>query len=230
VTTQAGGRSLSVDDLLAERPLLHTDDSGPEPVDWALTNPVLRFLADRVADGDRTLETGAGLSTVLLALLGAHHTAVTSVPAEVERITAYCRRRSVPTDRLRIIVGPSQDVLPVLCTTTPGPSNGLDLVLIDGSHAFPVPFLDWYYTAGLLRVGGLLVVDDTQLWTCGVLRDFLLAEPGWEPVAELKRTAVLRKTREHVHDESWVRQPYVTARSSVWRDGRWRPFEQPPPS
>ena len=64
------------------------------------------------------------------------------------------------------------------------------LVLIDGSHSFPSPFIDWYYTAFRLRVGGFLVVDDTQLWTGHVLKRFLEAEPDWGAHANLGDTVV----------------------------------------
>jgi hypothetical protein len=42
----------------------------------------------------------------------------------------------------------------------------LDLVLVDGSHSFPqVFFIDWFYTAGALKIGGHLLVDDVHVWT-----------------------------------------------------------------
>jgi hypothetical protein len=48
----------------------------------------------------------------------------------------------------------------------------LDIVLIDGAHAFPFPFLDWYFTASALKAGGLLVIDDVQIATGTILADF----------------------------------------------------------
>jgi hypothetical protein len=39
----------------------------------------------------------------------------------------------------------------------------LDLVLIDGDHAFPASFIDWYYTAEQVKLGGYVIVDDTNL-------------------------------------------------------------------
>jgi predicted O-methyltransferase YrrM len=206
------------EELYADRPLLHRDGARSGRVDWALSTETLRLLQDAVTPGAVTLETGAGLSTVLLALLGARHTAITAEPADVELITEYCGRHRIGLDDVRLVVGRSQEVLPGLR------SEPLDLVLLDGSHAFPVPFLDWYFTAGRLRVGGLLVIDDTQLWTGGVLRDFLAADPGWQMVAELERTTAVRKIADVDLDPSWVHQPYVTARSLLHDGTRWRPY------
>src|SRR6185503_1666742 len=71
-------------------------------------------------------------------------------------------------------LGPSDKLLPTMAL------GDLDLVLIDGGHGFPVPFIDWYYTAFALKAGGIVIVDDTQIWTGAVLRDFLMADPDWK--------------------------------------------------
>jgi len=214
---------MTPEDFYADPPRVHADDSGRVHAEWALTAETLRFLQRTVRRGDRTVETGAGVSTVLFALLGSWHTAITPEAAEASRIQRYCQQREIPDERLMFEIGLSQDVLPKW------PGESLDLVLIDGSHAFPVPFLDWYYTAGRIRLGGLLVVDDTRLWTGRVLSDFLLAEVAWDQVIALDNSAVFRKTREFDPVASWVRQPYVTGRSLVWGGQRWQPFDQAAP-
>jgi hypothetical protein len=85
-------------------------------------------------------------------------------------------RKDIDASRLDFRIGPSQEVLPTLR------SDAVDLALIDGQHAFPIFFLDWYFCDRWLWVGGVIVVDDTQLWTGHVLRDFLAAESGWRRV------------------------------------------------
>jgi hypothetical protein len=87
----------------------------------------------------------------------------------------------------------------------------LDLVLVDGAHAFPVPFLDWYYGAEKLKAGGLMVVDDIHLLTGTMLADFMGADPRWEPVVrdDVNHFAIYRKRVHPVHDDDWTRQPYV---------------------
>ena len=96
----------------------------------------------------------------------------------------------------------------------------LDLALIDGSHSFPQAIIDWFYAAAALRVGGLIIVDDIQIWTGRLLRDFMDDEPGWVRVHHWPgRAAVFRKTAE-MHRLTWfAKQPYVMNRSL---SGSWR--------
>jgi predicted O-methyltransferase YrrM len=212
---------MTPDKLYAAPPQVHDDGTGRVHGDWALSRESLGFIERVTRPGDRTLETGTGLSTALFALLGAEHTAITPDEAEVRRLVAYCARYSIPTNAVRFEIGCSQDVLPALAP------RELDLVLIDGSHAFPVPFIDWYYCSGHLREGGLMLIDDVQLWTGQVLKDYLATDLGWRHECSPDRAAVFRKVRPFDRDVSWVHQPFMTARSFAWRDGAWRPFVPP---
>jgi hypothetical protein len=126
----------------------------------------------------------------------------------VENIRGYCASHDVDLSRVRFELGRSEDVLPGLSLPE------LDLVLIDGGHGFPTPFVDWYYTARRLRVGGVLVVDDIHLWTGLVLRDFLVEEPGWMLQTEFPlRAAVFEKTAPMPSLPEWFAQPFVLNRS-----------------
>ncbi len=204
---------MNLQDILNQPPQLHQDGSG-ESVSWGLVEEVLRFIDARVTADWATLETGAGLSTILFALKGAAHTCVTPNSPEVERIGAYCRQQGIATDTLHFEVRGSEAALPQLAPTP------LDLVLIDGRHAFPTPYIDWYYTAERLKIGGLLIIDDLQLWTGQVLRDFLLAEPEWMLHTEFASRAVaFTKLREGSHRKEWGEQPY-TVRNSTEYEGR----------
>ena len=107
------------------------------------------LLAEEAGPGTRSLETGSGLSTVLLAALGAQHTCVTPSLAEAQRIEAFCVDRGIDTSSLAFRIGASDEVLPGLCDQPP-----LDLVFIDGGHGYPTPMIDWYYTGGRLRTDG----------------------------------------------------------------------------
>lgn len=184
-------------ELRATEPRLH----GPadrEPERWRLDFAVLEWIARAAGADDHTLETGCGYSTIVFAALGTRHTVVSPLAEEHERVRAWCREHGVGVETVEFLVRPSHEVLPSL---DPGP---LDLVLVDGSHAFPWPFLDWFYTAEHLRQGGLLVVDDTHLRTGAILRDFLMAESGrWTRVREFRRSVVFRKTAPRVLDGAW---------------------------
>lgn len=205
-----------VDRLLADPPLIHGDDRAAT-ITHGLQPDVLRFLETQAQAGLRTVETGSGLSTIVLAQGGAEHICVVPSRAETERIRAYCERLGIATDRLVFHTAPSEHVLPKL------ELGALDLVLIDGSHSFPQPFVDWLYTATALRIGGLVIVDDTHIWTGRVLRDFLRAEPEWELVEDwLGRTAAFRKTAEGDPDRVWIDQPFVARRSQTGRTAALR--------
>lgn len=193
--------------LLREAPAFHVDE-GLRPVSLQVSTVVLQAIDAVVRPGWRTVETGAGLSTVLFALRAAEHLCVTPAAAEVERIRAWCAARGIDLGRVRFEVARSEAVLPRLDLPE------LDLVLIDGGHGFPTPFVDWCYTADRLRVGGLLIVDDIHLWTGAVLRDFLTEEPGWVLRDEFPMRAVIfEKTAPMPALPEWFAQPYVARRS-----------------
>ena len=75
-----------------------------------------------------------------------------------------------------------------------------------------MPFADWLYCAPRLAVGGVLVVDDTHLWTGAVLRDFLAEDPDWRLEALFPHGAAFRKIKAFRNKE-WNEQPYVLKRS-----------------
>ncbi len=188
--------------LCTERPMLH----GRQGKTWSfgIHRKVLRFLAQQVGPEVRSLETGCGLSTIVFAAGGGAHTVVSPVADEHQKIQDWCRKHEISCDQVEFLVGDSRELLPSLHG---GP---LDLVLIDGCHALPTPFIDWYYTARRLEVGGTLVVDDTHIRTGSILRDFLEAEDGrWELRQEFRHTSVFEKLHERVIDGIWWgQQPY----------------------
>lgn len=193
--------------LLAAPPATHVDEHGTAQR-WGVAPRVLEILDDRVTAGARTLETGAGLSTALFALKGARHDCVVPWNQEADRLREWGRRERVSFDGVTFHVGFSDRVLPGLG------EKPLDLVLVDGGHGFPIPFLDWWYAGRRLRAGGILVVDDTQLWTGRVLSGFLAAQEGWELVEKLPmRATVFRRTTDEDSFRDWVDQPYVLRRS-----------------
>ena len=60
---------------------------------------------------------------------------------------------------------------------------------------------NWLYCAARLIIGGILVIDDTQLWTGAVLRDFLLLESEWKLEASFAYGAAFRKIGEFRNKE-----------------------------
>jgi predicted O-methyltransferase YrrM len=195
--------------LLANPPGTHVSRETGERLPWQVAPQVLELIDASVGPGSRTLETGAGVSTALFALKGCDHTCVVPWTSERDRLQAWGAEAGVSFERVSFECAPSEEVLPRL-----GPEP-LDFVLIDGGHGFPTPFIDFFYAGRRLRRGGLLAVDDTQIWTGRVLHQFLEEQPGWEIVEELRmRSTVFRRTHEPGGAlQEWNEQPYVRRRS-----------------
>lgn len=189
-----------VAELLAAPPQVHL--GGRES--WALEEGVLHWLASTLEPGWQTIETGCGSSSIVFTAAGTRHTIISPDASEHDAIRRWCTDHGFSTDRTTSIVEGSTKALPSI----KGP---FDLGLVDGGHAFPLPFVDWLYIAEQLRVGGLLIVDDINLPTCGILHAFLDAERGrWEHVRLFERTSVFRKTDEVViSPNDWTGQPWV---------------------
>jgi hypothetical protein len=122
---------ISVEELLADPPKLHLRSSrsgagdGPGLTNqWKLSDEELLFISRHIAKSSRTLETGAGCSTILFAMLGSRHTCIVPDQPLVDRIFAFCNEKQIPTANLSFIVGISERVLPQL------KDQDFDLVLI----------------------------------------------------------------------------------------------------
>jgi hypothetical protein len=166
---------------------------------------------DRLPRPLRTLETGCGLSTLVFILRGDDHVCITPDPDEPVQVRRYCNDHGIDDSGVTFHIERSEFLLPTLET------RPLDLVLIDGSHSFPQVFIDYFYSAQSLKVGGTMVIDDVHLWTGKVLRDFLRTETEWEMIAEWDgRTIAFRKLAE-LQPRDWFEQPFVRDRSSLTR-------------
>jgi hypothetical protein len=196
--------------LLAHPPQLHRTIEG-DIVNMGLSGDALAFIDEHVGPQSRTLETGSGTSTVLFVLRGARHICITPSTEEVALLKDYCEANGIDSSRTSFICEPSELALPKL------EAEPLDVVLIDGRHGFPAPMIDFFYTAGLLKVGGYLIIDDVVLDTCRYLRDVLAEQPEWEVTANLSRSSVLRKLAEGSEWTDWTHQPYVVRSSAASR-------------
>ena len=213
-----------LDDALLERlatasGLFHRGPDG-ETLSRALTVEPLRALVAELRPGMRTLETGCGGTTVAFAAAGTRHTAVTPNGDEIERIRAFCERNAISLESVDFVVGSSDRVLVDW-------SEPLDLVLVDGAHRVPFPFLDWHYTSSQLKVGGLLFLDDVPIPAVHLLFDFLRREDEWRLVAiHGDKLAVFEKTVQLPDDATldWEAQrfnlPWIYDHVPLRR--RWR--------
>jgi predicted O-methyltransferase YrrM len=168
-----------------------------------------QYLLELVTPSMRTLETGSGISTLIFALGGSEHIAVAPWTDEIEELRRYAAANNIDMSHVSLIAARSEEYLPTL----KGPE--LDMVFIDGAHAFPWPVLDWYYTADRIKVGGLMILDDTHLRSVSILSEFLKADaPRWRFIKKAgERTDVFRKIAPSVHDVAWHEQPWVAVSS-----------------
>jgi hypothetical protein len=140
-------------------------------------------------------------------MMGANHTCIVPDKPLTERIVAFCQEKGIPTSGLNFIVDVSEQVLPSLN------AKDLDLVLIDGRHGFPQPFLDWYYTAEMLKVGGYVVIDDLHVWVCETLMNLLMAEKDWKLAHESLGGCAFEKLGNGTQNNDYENQPYVARQS-----------------
>lgn len=188
--------------LLADPPKLHRTHL-QEPWSYSVSPRVGAILDRHVTPGACTLETGAGISTLIFALKGAKHISVVPDQGLADRIYEYCLRQGIPTNGLSFEVTRSEDILPRLALPE------LAFVLIDGSHAFPIPFIDWFYAGRKVRDGGVLLVDDIQLLSGSILRDFLLGEPNWTMLYDLSPRSVAFLREGEPYPGDWTAQLYL---------------------
>ncbi len=192
-------------DALASPPRLHSRS----PLGtWGIGDPEsYEVLAAHVGPESVTFETGLGMTTILLAMLGASHTSVFFGSHEGAEFTRWADEFGLDLSRVELVRGASRDVLPTLAPRT------LDLYIIDGGHGYPTPQLDWAYGAPWLRQGGVLFVDDTQLWAPAQLDAFLAVDPRWEELARGQKWSAYRRLDEGDVLEDSFDQTFLPRRS-----------------
>ena len=164
-----------------------------------------------------TAETGCGGSTILLSHLSQRHTAFALEGADLT-VSELKRRDDLLADRVEFIEGETRLTLPVYQFL-----SKLDLLLLDGPHAYPLPQIEFAYLFPHLKTGGWLVLDDLQIPS--VYELFKFVKSSSEVVLEevVGRTAFFRRTQPGRHvvgnpDGWWLQQ---MNRSLVWRYS-WR--------
>jgi len=187
---------VNVETYFENIPDLHTWDGGKTwttgGFDREQLQAVYRFALEQ---GERLtfLETGAGNSTLVFHFLQ---------PAEVisiapdqdlfDRIAAVRDQMDLSSSVSRFIVDASEWALPRLAQERDSPF--VDFALIDGEHNFPNVFLDFFYINYMLKPGGVIMVDDLQIYSCHLLARFLELEWDFERVLDLGKARIYRRT------------------------------------
>jgi predicted O-methyltransferase YrrM len=198
--------------MIADEPAFHSGGTRA----WLALPATLELLAEQIAPGSVTVETGAGASTVVFAALGTEHVAISPASDEHRRIGEYCETIGVNHDRVSFRAQRSDDAIAEL-----GPDVRFDAAFIDGRHSFPQPVVDFHLIEQRLRVGGLLVLDDVPIPAVGVLHAFLVGSPDWEFVRLADdRAGAYRKLADADSDDNWRRQPF----NRTWPDFSFLPW------
>ncbi len=200
------GTQSRIEQLFSDPPKLHGAGDALT-ARWKLQDADLLYLDQILRPGMRTLETGAGVSTVAFALKGTKHTCVVPDQALVNRIRSFCSDSGIPHADIDFVVDQSEQALPRLT------GQDYDFALIDGRHGFPAPFIDCYYIARLLKVGGSVMIDDLHIWTVDLLVQYLRSDESWRLVRETWHAATFVKRSDDALTDEWTRQPFVVKRS-----------------
>lgn len=175
-----------------------------QPACYGIDADLANFIDNAIDAKSYTLETGSGISTLIFALNETTHTSVSPNKQESEAIRKYAKGKGINLDKISFVIDSSDHYLPQSTL------SGLDLVFLDGKHAFPWPIVDWFYTVDKLKKGGLIVIDDAHMKSVGILVDFMSVDPAWKLIKNFDgKTVAFEKIRESVHDVAWHMQPYT---------------------
>jgi SAM-dependent methyltransferase len=203
-----------VQELLRTPPRLHLNDHGQLISEWRIDDQTVKELDKRLRAGMRTVETGAGLSTIIFAAKGCRHTCIVPDQALVERIITYCQGSGVDHRHIEFIIAKSRDVIHRLSPGT------YDLALLDGLHGFPTAYVDFCYLTVALRQHGLLLVDDMHIHTCRSIAEFMESDPCWRVEILTSRFALGVKMDETGGIDGDWGQPFVFDRSAAGKNRR----------
>ncbi len=180
------------------------------PADWhgagTLSDRALRYLDKVLAglDAPRTVETGAGRSTLVFSWRSRAHTVFALDTGESVSKPLDSPLRGPAS--ISIVDGPTQETLFEHVFLEP-----LDLALLDGPHGFPFPAFEYLRLYPHIRAGGVLVVDDVQIRSVGDLYRFLRADDMWSLDRRIDNTAFFIRTNAPAIDprsDSWWLQGY----------------------
>jgi hypothetical protein len=117
-------------------------------------------------------------------------------------ITELRKQSDLRTENVVFVEGETKDTLPGYHL-----EGEVDLVLLDGPHAYPLPQIEFAYLFPGIRLGGWLVVDDIQIPSVYELFHFLEKESSVALEEVVVRTAFFRRISAAEHGpDGWALQ------------------------
>jgi Methyltransferase domain len=150
-------------------------------------------------------ETGSGASTLLFSHLSESHT-VFALDYGTDSVRAVQASPLLRPGVVTFVDGATQLTLP-----THRFDHKLQLVLIDGPHAYPFPDLEYYYFYPHLDADALLIVDDIHIKSVHNLFDFLSADDMFRLEEVIENTAIFSRTEASTFSpigDGWETQRY----------------------
>jgi predicted O-methyltransferase YrrM len=174
-------------DDICEKGQVETSDGRILKLHSALSHEEGMFIQNLIGTNQtiaRTLEIGCayGMSSLhicsaLRGRQGARHTIVDPFQTTDWESVGVTNLKREGFDFFDLIEEGSEFALPRLARAHAGE---FDLVLVDGMHTFDHTMLDCFYATRLLRVGGFLVVDDTNFASVSRVLSFVANYPCYE--------------------------------------------------
>jgi predicted O-methyltransferase YrrM len=201
--------------ILSDRPFVHHDRHG-EPKDGGLNRQMgERFIAElSTIEKPRVAETGSGLSTLMFASLDAGLViSISPAPDLHERINAEAQGRGIDMSAVRFVDDRSETALPLLALVE---GVEIDAGFIDGNHGWPAVFVDFCYLNRMLRPGGLMFIDDVQVYAVAQLVCLLREQtPHYEFVSIDSKMATFRKGLDLPYLPDWRMEPFITTNTAT---------------
>ena len=168
---------------------------------WDAMAPAALAAIQRRGRFRASAETGSGGSTIVLSNVSDRHIAF-AIEGENRTISQLRLHADLGSAGVMFVEGESKRTLPQYRFV-----GDLDLVLLDGPHAYPLPQIEFAYLSPHLRVGGWLVIDDLQIPAVHELFRFLEREPSWALEEVAVRTAFFRRVHQpEPGPDNWTRQ------------------------
>jgi tetratricopeptide (TPR) repeat protein len=151
-----------------------------------------------------SVETGCGVSTLLLSHLSQDHKVFAL--AEGDSMSAVRSSPLLNEANVEFIEGATQQTLPYYKF-----ENKLQLALIDGPHGYPFPDLEYYFIYPQLEENAILILDDIHIPNLYNMFAFLKEDEMFELMEVVGTTAFFRRTNAPLLDpvaDGWWLQNY----------------------
>jgi hypothetical protein len=116
---------------------------------------------------------------------------------------------NILTNTLDIRLYRSEIEFPKIALAQKEDIDKFDVALLDGGHGWPTVFVDFCYANMILKKGGLLLIDDIQLYSVKELVRLLHEQPEYECVSKIQKIWIWKKTVDAEFLPNEALEPYL---------------------